>query len=658
MNTRTARVFRHFDALREGVLQLLDMRDDQDLLKIVLDGLDDFDQLLPPLAVLGAEPFVQDQGLQLCAGAPRQQARQRDPNGKIDPKRLAAAEQFVGARAQIIRDLDLQRLALVPGRLCDLRRLESDVHRIVGDPTEETVRLLLQVGNGVLDNQRLHALASERGHQVVVEPALLIHTLMIGALLLGLRFGALTTGDGVAAGALAYAQVVASLLQPVQVRLRHGQRRLHLLVLRQLGRKRLAPGALRLPLLPPGRGDRLQSLPLRVLVADILLGIEQFALPVLRPFQALDLLEHRLMLGLGQPQLLQLFFQFHAVRALGLGKLAALQPGLQQPHLLSVRLYIGLLRAESIPPFDPLLMLAALHPQVVPAGFQTLRLLLNCREGLPCGDALPFETLLLLHQQRTLRLLLGNHGGVLLAAQVALADRAGGLRASQQLQHLVQIRQLGLAPLVPRAERLERLLRLLHPRLRLLQRLHNPRLRLQLLGQRGNLKRQLLALQAPLLDLALLALQNAQVPMETLLLRIDGPDDGIELGVFAVELLDQRIELLPPPPVLLQALPVTQDRIALIQNGLDRFQPLDLSAELLLPQEHVRLQAVLALLGIRQLLGQCVQLAAPFPQLYGRALLLLDLRVGLRNRADQLLPLRLELGQTTGFGVQEADLPL
>jgi len=51
------------DARWEGVLQLIQVRDDQDLCKIGLDRVDGLDQALTSLGVLRAETFVDDQCL-------------------------------------------------------------------------------------------------------------------------------------------------------------------------------------------------------------------------------------------------------------------------------------------------------------------------------------------------------------------------------------------------------------------------------------------------------------------------------------------------------------------------------------------------------------------------------------------------------------------
>src|SRR5207249_5677984 len=66
-----------------------------DLLEVFFDGFDHLDQLLASFAVLGAETFVQDQGLEPGAGTSRQQSGQGDPYGEVDPERLAAAVELV-----------------------------------------------------------------------------------------------------------------------------------------------------------------------------------------------------------------------------------------------------------------------------------------------------------------------------------------------------------------------------------------------------------------------------------------------------------------------------------------------------------------------------------------------------------------------------------
>src|SRR5688572_12592942 len=69
MHPRAVRIFDDLDPLREGILQLLEMRDDQDSSEIFFNRLDDFDQPFAAFAVLRAEAFVQDQSLQFRTGA-------------------------------------------------------------------------------------------------------------------------------------------------------------------------------------------------------------------------------------------------------------------------------------------------------------------------------------------------------------------------------------------------------------------------------------------------------------------------------------------------------------------------------------------------------------------------------------------------------------
>ena len=78
---------------RELVPQLVDVGDDQDPAKVVLDRVDRLNQPLAALGVLSAEALVDDQHLELGAGTPGQQLAEGDADRKVDPERLAAAKQ-------------------------------------------------------------------------------------------------------------------------------------------------------------------------------------------------------------------------------------------------------------------------------------------------------------------------------------------------------------------------------------------------------------------------------------------------------------------------------------------------------------------------------------------------------------------------------------
>ena len=66
--------FGDLDAVGEIIFQFFDVGDDQDLFKILADDVDGFDQALAPLGVLVAKTLIDDQGLQLGAGASGQDA--------------------------------------------------------------------------------------------------------------------------------------------------------------------------------------------------------------------------------------------------------------------------------------------------------------------------------------------------------------------------------------------------------------------------------------------------------------------------------------------------------------------------------------------------------------------------------------------------------
>ena len=59
----TLRRFPNVDPGRESFLEFIDMGNDDDLFKIILNGIDRFDQPFPALAILRAKAFVDDQRL-------------------------------------------------------------------------------------------------------------------------------------------------------------------------------------------------------------------------------------------------------------------------------------------------------------------------------------------------------------------------------------------------------------------------------------------------------------------------------------------------------------------------------------------------------------------------------------------------------------------
>ncbi len=57
-NMTSTFIFHDIDALREGVLQVINVRNHHDLLKVTLDAVDGFNETLAPLAVLAAKALV------------------------------------------------------------------------------------------------------------------------------------------------------------------------------------------------------------------------------------------------------------------------------------------------------------------------------------------------------------------------------------------------------------------------------------------------------------------------------------------------------------------------------------------------------------------------------------------------------------------------
>src|SRR5581483_10702417 len=157
----------------EHLLHLRDVRDDEDLLEVVLDGLDRLDESFQALSILRAEALVYDEELDLRTGPPRHEFREADAQREVGAERLAAAEQFVVAGAQLVGELDVQRLNRVTLAGVALR-LQLEVHAVVSHAGEERVRLLLQLGDHALDEHSLQALFAEGQGQLAVDTALLL----------------------------------------------------------------------------------------------------------------------------------------------------------------------------------------------------------------------------------------------------------------------------------------------------------------------------------------------------------------------------------------------------------------------------------------------------------------------------------------------------
>ena len=136
--------------------------------KVILDRVDGLYQALAALGVLGAKPLVDDQHLELGPGPAGQQLAQGDADGKVDAERLAAGEQLVGPRAQLVGDVDVQRLDGVALEGLPLG-LKADVHPAIGHARQQAVGLELDLGDGRLDDHGLDALLAKGQAQFVID---------------------------------------------------------------------------------------------------------------------------------------------------------------------------------------------------------------------------------------------------------------------------------------------------------------------------------------------------------------------------------------------------------------------------------------------------------------------------------------------------------
>ncbi len=144
------------------------MGDDQDAVEVGLDGVDGLHQPLPPLRILRAEPLVNEERAQLRAGAAGQQLGDGDAQGEVDPKGLAAGEEIVAARPQLVGDDDVQRL-LHSALLHLSLGVQPHAHAPVAHAAQQTIGLGLDLRQRGLDDHGLQAPPPEGLPQLLVD---------------------------------------------------------------------------------------------------------------------------------------------------------------------------------------------------------------------------------------------------------------------------------------------------------------------------------------------------------------------------------------------------------------------------------------------------------------------------------------------------------
>src|SRR5579884_4203071 len=453
------RIFSDLDPLRERIFEFLYVRNDQNFLKIVLNGVNNLDQLLASLAVLRAKALVQNQRLQPRARPVREQARQGDADGKVDAEGLAAAEELIGARADVIGDLDVQGLYLSAGRFGRARGLKADLHGVVGHAGQQRVGLVLQLRDSVFDDERLHALLAEGPGERLVDTAFLIRLLMRFRPRFSLQRRPVALVNKVFITPGVDPQRRQFPLEASQFGLSDRRAPLDVLVLPQLPAQLLHLLALGGQFRLFCRDDLIQPRFDGGLLLPALLGVGKLLVARMAGFQAANGFAHRLILRLRHPQALDFGLQPLLFGAFRPGEVAALQPGAQGLHQLARLRHIRALGDQRLAPGEKLLIPSALRHQLVAAfaklphpGLRLPLRLLRCLAFL-------FQILKLFAKFCPLLLLPQDDRFMLLAAQVALTDRALRVRARQQFQHLVNLGNIGLEPVVAGLEAGERLLR-------------------------------------------------------------------------------------------------------------------------------------------------------------------------------------------------------
>ena len=98
------------DARGEGLFDLVDVGDDDNLLEVVLYRLDGLGKALLSGGVEGAEALVDEQDREGGAGPAGEQLREGYPEGEIDTEGLASAECLVAPGTDLVGYLDVQLL--------------------------------------------------------------------------------------------------------------------------------------------------------------------------------------------------------------------------------------------------------------------------------------------------------------------------------------------------------------------------------------------------------------------------------------------------------------------------------------------------------------------------------------------------------------------
>ena len=145
---------------REAVAQLINMGDDKNEIKIILHHIDGLNQTPTPILILCAKALINEEGAKLGSGAAGQHLREGHTQRKIDAETFAAAVKIIGARAKLIRNIDVERLSRIAG-LGRTLRLERDMHTSIGHTGQQTIGFQFEFGQRRLDHHSRDALFAE-----------------------------------------------------------------------------------------------------------------------------------------------------------------------------------------------------------------------------------------------------------------------------------------------------------------------------------------------------------------------------------------------------------------------------------------------------------------------------------------------------------------
>ena len=174
----------HLNARGEGVFELVQMGNHEDLGEVVLDQIDGLDQALATLEVLRTKALVNDQSLKAGTFALGQHLGQCKPDGEVDAEGLAARVHLIVAKAGAITNLNLESLPQVLALLVLIASLceEADGHLSIAQTIQQLIGPGLDIGQGLFDEESRHAVLAERALKRLMVADLQSQSLALGGI--------------------------------------------------------------------------------------------------------------------------------------------------------------------------------------------------------------------------------------------------------------------------------------------------------------------------------------------------------------------------------------------------------------------------------------------------------------------------------------------